>query len=274
MGRSGTTVGKRGPAKAAPGRIAQRSPGLPPEHVRAALENVRSGRIAQDRFAAALLLAESPCPESVAALTGALDDPCREVRAAAALALAGLRDPDSTAALVDIVATWTEPSLISCRRAALRTLAGFRSEDAALELARALVAGASGAPLGLDECSALLAVVYAETKGAAGVRVVRALVGLLGHADDARADRAALLLELFPRESCRPLARTLRTARPAGARRRAAQALRVCRHDDGASALVAALSDRSPSVRAAAARSLGEIRDRTAVGDLPVAAGD
>lgn len=249
--------------------------GLPAaEGVSGALDGVRAGRTPADRVAAALALAEAGGPEAVAALTAALTDPSPEVRAAAALSLASVRDPASTPALVGIVATWNDPSLISCRRAALRALAAFRSEDAALGLARALVADASGGPVGLEERSALLAVVYAEPKGVAVVRVVRTLVEQLGHEDDACADRAALLLELFPSESCRPLARTLRSARHPGARRRAAQALRACRNDDAVSALVAALGDRAPAVRAAAARTLGGMRDATAVTALRIAAGD
>jgi HEAT repeat protein len=232
------------------------------------MERLRSGRTSDDRVAAALALAEIDSPESVAALSNALGDRSQEVRTVAALVLADLRDPTSTAALARVVATWTDQSLIVCRRAALRRLAAFRSEDAALELTQALVTCAPEAPLGLEERSALLAVVYAEPMGAAATRVVRALVALLWHDDDDRADRAALLLELFPSESCGPLARTLRSARPVGARRRAAQAVRVCRGDDAISALVAALSDRAPAVRAAAARSLGEIRAPTAVSAL------
>jgi HEAT repeat protein len=241
---------------------------------RKAIERLRSGRTSEDRVAAALALAEVDSPESIAALAGALGDPSQEVRAVSVLVLTDLRDPASIAVLAGVVATWTDPSLRACRRAALRALAAFRSEAAALELARALVTGPPEAPLGLDERSALLAVVYAETMGMAATGVVRELVALLGHDDEGRADRAALLLELFPSESCGPLTRALRSARSSGARRRAAQALRVCRNDDVVSALVAALSDRAPAVRAAAARSLGDMRAPTAVSGLEIAARD
>lgn len=225
-----------------------------------AIERLRSAPIGDDRVAAALALAETDSPHAIAALTAALADPSSEVRAVAALVLTDLRDPASIAGLAAVVATWNDPSLRVCRRAALRALAAFKSEAAALELARVLVTGGPEVPLGLDERAALLAVVYAETMGVAAIRVVFALVALLEHEDERTADRAAVLLELFPSEGCRPLARTLRSTRPAGARRRAAQALRVCRQDDAVAALLAALSDPAPSVRVAAKRSLYEMR--------------
>jgi HEAT repeat protein len=208
----------------------------------------------------ALALAELDSPDSVEALTEAIADPDREVRAAAALALAGLRDPASTSALVRIVADWDDPALERCRRAALHTLVAFRSQEAAVELARAL-ATAGPAPLDLQARSALLAVVYAEPAGVAAPRVVRDLVALLAHQSPAVADRAAALLMLFPSESHGPLRRALRTAPGSGVRRLAAQALGACRQDAAVAALVAALEDSAPIVRAAAARSLGNMRD-------------
>jgi HEAT repeat protein len=225
------------------------------------------------RAAATLALAESDSPAAVEALTAALADPDLEVRQAAGLALAGLRDPASIPALAEIVAGWHEPALVRCRRAALHTLVAFRTEEAAVGLAHALVR-AGPAPLALEERSALLAVAYAEAAGVAAPRVVRALVALLGHDDEAVAERAASLLMLFPSESHRPLARALRTASAPEARRRAAQALSACRQDAAVGALVAALGDRQPAVRAAAARSLGDMRDPATAGALRAAGSD
>jgi HEAT repeat protein len=215
---------------------------------------------AAKRAGGALALTEFDLPESVESLTQALDDPDLNVRAAAGLALASLRDPASIAALAAIVAGWDDPVLARARRATLRTLIAFRTQEAAVELARAL-AKVHAAPLDLQERAALLAVAYAEPAGAAVPRVVRALVGLLAHEEQGVAERAVSLLTLFPSESHGPLARALRTATGADVRRRAAQALGACRQDAAVTALVTALEDSAPDVRAAAAHSLGNMRD-------------
>jgi HEAT repeat protein len=208
----------------------------------------------------ALALAELDSPAAVDALTASLDDPDPSVREAAALGLAGLRDPASIPALARIVADWSQPAFARCRRAALHTLVAFRTEEAAVELARALATAGPDSP-DLPERAALLAVAYADPTGVAAPRVVRALAGLLAHEDEGVAERAVTLLMLFPSESVRPLARTLRAAGAADARRRAAQALSACRQDGAVAALVAALGDPAPGVRAEAARSLGDMRD-------------
>jgi HEAT repeat protein len=213
-----------------------------------------------ERAKGAPALAEVESPESVESLTEALADPDLDVRAAAGLALAGLRDPASIAALAAIVAAWDHPELARARRAALHALIAFRAQEAAVELARAL-ATIQSAPLDLQERSALLAVAYAEQAGVAAPRVVRALVALLAHEEQPVAERATLLLMLFPAESHGPLARALRTAAAPEVRRRAAQALGACRHDGAVAALVIALKDPAPTVRAAAARSLDDMRD-------------
>jgi len=228
---------------------------------------------AAKRAEGALALAEHDSPDSVGALTDALSDPQMEVRAAAALALASLRDPDSVAALAGVVAGWNDPALARCRRAALHTLVAFRTEEAAVELARAL-ATVRAAPLDLEERSALLAVAYAEPAGVAAPRVVRALVALLSHDEQPVGERAARLLMLFPAESHAPLARALRTAGNPNVRRLAALALGACRQDAAVAALVAALEDPAPGVRAAAAGSLGEMRDPATAGALQAAGGD
>jgi HEAT repeat protein len=228
---------------------------------------------AAKRAEGALALAEHDSPESVEALTETLADPDVEVRAAAALALASLRDPDSVAALAGIVAGWGSPALARCRRAALHTLVAFRTEEAAVELARTL-ATVRAASLDLEERSALLAVAYAEPSGVAVPRVVRTLVALLAHEEEPVAERAASLLMLFPAESHAPLARALRTAGDPNVRRRAARALGACRRDAAVAALVAALEDQAPGVRAAAARSLGDMRDPATAAALQAAGGD
>jgi HEAT repeat protein len=212
-------------------------------------------------------------PAAAEALTASLADPDPSVREAAALGLAGLRDPASIPALARIITQWNEPSPARCRRAALHALVAFRTEEAAVELARALAA-AGPEPLDLDERAALLAVAYADPAGVAAPRVVRAMVGLLAHEDEAVAERAVGLLMLFPSESHRPLARALRVGCGPDARRRAAQALGACRQDGAVSALVAALGDPAPSVRAAAARSLGDLRDPATAMALHAAGGD
>ena len=102
---------------------------------------------------------------------------------------------------------------------------------------------------------------YAEPAGVAAPRVVRALVAMLAHEDQAAAERAAALLRLFPSESHGPLARALRTGSAPDVRRRAVQALGACRQDAAVAALVTALGDPAPSVRAAAPRALGDMRD-------------
>jgi HEAT repeat protein len=219
-----------------------------------------------------LALAEHDSPESVRDLTLALAHSSAPVRAAAALGLARLRDPASTAALAAIVAGWTEPALARCRRAALATLADFRSEQAALELARALATVRPGEEPGLDERSALLVVVHADPTGVAPARVVRVLVTLLAH--EGAAGRATTLLGLFPAESQAPLVRALRTARTPRVRSRAAQALGACRRDAAVNALLAALDDGAAEVRAEAARSLGEMRDPVAASPLQRVAAD
>jgi HEAT repeat protein len=236
-------------------------------------EQLRSGSDVK-RAEAALALAEFDSPEATTALTDALADARPDVRAAAGLALASLRDPASIAALAEIVAGWDHPVLARCRRAALRTLTVFRGQDAAVALARALATVRPDRPLGLQEHSALLAVAYAEPAGAAAPLVVRALVALLGHGDEAVAERAASLLGLFPAESHGPLARALRTGRAPEVRRRAATALGACRQDAAVAALVAALRDPAPEVRAAAASSLGDMRDPATAVALRDAGGD
>jgi HEAT repeat protein len=230
---------------------------------------LRSARRSQQ----AMALAEIDSPDAAGALTGKLADPDPELRAAAALALAGLHDPASAPALARIVASWDEPAFERCRRAALHALVAFRTEEAALELTRAL-AMASQAPLDLHARSALLAVAYAEPRGVAAPRVVRALVRMLAHEEESVAERAAGLIRLFPSESHRPLARTLRTAPRADVRRRAVQALGACRQVTAVSALVTALEDPDAAVRASAARSLGEMRDPAIAGALQAAGCD
>jgi HEAT repeat protein len=260
--RARTAVMSSGPGRAGANRV--RDP----------LDRLRSGRTPSDRAAAAQALAQLDSAEAVAALRHALSDPSAEVRRGAALSLASLRDPASIPALARIAADWGDPSLIRCRRAALGTLVAFRSEQAAVELARALVDARPGETLDLEERSSLLAVVYAEPRGVAAPRVARTLVALLGREDALVGDRAAALLELFPTESLGPLARSLRTAAAPEVRRRAAEALRACRDDEAVSALVAALRDSAAEVRVSAARSLGEMRDPIAVNALYAAAGD
>jgi HEAT repeat protein len=179
----------------------------------------------------------------------------------------------SIPALARIVAAREDPALERCRRAALRTLVAFRSQHAAVELARAL-ATAGRAPLDLHARSALLAVTYAEPAGVAAPRVVRALVALLTHGDEAVAERVVALLMLFPSEAHGPLARALRTAPRSDVRRRAAQALAACRQEAAVAALVAALEDPVPGVRAAAARSLGGVRDPATAAALEAAGRD
>jgi HEAT repeat protein len=234
-------------------------------------EQLRSGTDAK-RAEAALRLAEHDSPTAVSALTEAMSDRAMEVRAAAGLALASLRDPATIPALAEIVAGWDEPGLVRCRRAALRALAAFRGQAAAVELARALVTVRADRPLGLQEQSALLAVAYAETAGEAAPLVVRALVSLLAH--DPAAEHATGLLTLFPAESHGPLARVLRTAAAPEVRGRAATALGACRQDAAVAALVAALEDPAPEVRAAAASSLGNMRDPATAVALEAAGGD
>jgi HEAT repeat protein len=219
-------------------------------------------------------LAKLDSSDAVGAFTEALADPDLEVRATAAIALASLRDPASTAALAGIVAGWEDPRLARSRRAALHTLVAFRTRAAAVELARALASVRTASPPDLDERSALLAVVYAEPAGMAAPLVVRALESLLAADDEPVADRAAALLMLFPAESNGPVARTLRTAAAPSVRRRAAQALSACRQDVAIAALVEALKDRAPGVRAAAASSLGEVRDSATAGPLQAASAD
>jgi HEAT repeat protein len=278
--RGGTRAppsGSRGPGTRKRARKAVASSGprrSVAKRVRDPLDRLRSARTPADRAAAAQALARLDSAEAVAALRDALSDPAAEVRTGAALALASLRDPASIPALARIVADWGDPSLIRCRRAALGTLVAFSSEQAAVELARALVDARAGGSLDLEARSALLAVVYAEPRGVAAPRVVRTLVALLGREDAAARDRAGALLELFPTEGVGPLARSLRTAAAPEIRRRAAEALRACRHDEAVSALVAALRDPAAEVRASAARSLGEMRDPVAVDALYAAAGD
>jgi HEAT repeat protein len=225
------------------------------------------------RVQGAQALAEVDAPESVEALTEALSDPDLAVRVAAGRALADLRDPASIPALAGIVARWDHPELARARRAALHTLLAFRTHEAAVELARAL-ATAHTAPLDLQERSALLAVAYAEQAGVAVPRVVRALVALVAHQEDVVAERATSLLMLFPAESHGPLARALRTASAPKVRRRAAQALGVCREDAAIAALVTALEDPAPAVRAASVRSLGDMRDPATAVALRAAGGD
>lgn len=220
-----------------------------------------------------LALAELDSPTAVEALTEALADHDIEVRASAGLGLASLRDPASIPALARIVAGWDDPALARCRRAALHTLVAFRAQEAAVELARAL-ATVGPEPLDLQARSALLAVAYAEPAGVAAPRVVRALVALLAHQRQPIAERAAVLLMLFPSESHGLLARALRTASGPDARRRAAQALGACRQEAAVAALVAALEDPVPGVRVAAARSLGEMRDQATAVALQAAGGD
>jgi HEAT repeat protein len=221
----------------------------------------------------ALVLAALDSPTAVDALTAALEDPDPRARESAALALAGLRDPASIPALVRIVARWDDSALARCRRAALHTLVAFRTAEAAVELAREL-ARAGPEPLDLQHRAALLAVAYAEPSGVAAPRVVRALVRLLAHEDDAVGERAMALLMLFPSESSRPLARALRAGSEPDVRRRAAQALGACRQDTAVTALVSALRDPAPDVRAAAARSLGDMRDPATAVALHTAGGD
>jgi HEAT repeat protein len=228
---------------------------------------------AAKRAEGALALAELDSPESVESLTRALADPDLDVRAAAGLALASLRDPASIPARAGIVAGWHDPVLARARRAALHTLIAFRTQEAAVELARAL-AKVHATPLDLQERSALLAVAYAEQAGLAAPRVVRALVALLAHEEQPVAERATSLLTLFPSESHRPLARALRTATGADVRRRVAQALGACRQDTAVTALVTALEDPAPGIRAAAAQSLGNMRDHAAAVALHAASGD
>ena len=229
--------------------------------------------MARSTASGALALAELDSPAAVDALTAALDDPDTSARESAALALAGLRDPASIPALARIVASWAEPPLARCRRAALHTLVAFRTEEAAVELARAL-ARAGLKPVDLHERAALLAVVYAEPAGVAARRVVRTLVTLLAHEDVAMAERAVSLLMLFPSESHGPLARALRAEHGPNVRRRAARALGACRQDAAVAALVAALGDPVAGVRAAAARSLGDMRDPATAVALHAAGGD
>jgi HEAT repeat protein len=212
-------------------------------------------------------------PDSVAALSKALADPNPNVRARAAVALAELRDPATIPALARIIATWRGPALARCRRAVLRALLTFGTEEAAVELTRALAAAGPG-PVDLQERSALLAVSYAEPSGFVVPRVVRALIALLADEDAPVAERAVSLLMLFPSESHRPLVRALRASSRPDVRRRAAQALSVCRQEAAVTALVAALKDPAPRVRAAAAASLGGVCDSATAIALQAARGD
>jgi HEAT repeat protein len=212
-------------------------------------------------------------PHGAKALTEALSAADLEVRAAAGLALADRRDPASVPTLAGIVADWDDPALAHSRRAALRTLISFRSQEAAVELARAL-ARVPSSQLDLQGRSALLAVAYAEQTGVAVPRVVRALAALLVQDEQPVAERAAALLMLFPAESHRPLARVLRMAHAPAVRRRAAKALGACRQEAAVAVLVDALEDPAPSVRAAAASSLGDMRARATVVALEAARTD
>jgi HEAT repeat protein len=241
---------------------------------RGLVERLRSGKTPADRAEAALALAEFDSPETVEALTRALADPAWSVQSAAGMALASLRDPASARALANIVAAWSRPEHATVRRAALRALTAFRSERAAVALARELTVAQPGRSLDLEERSALLAVVYAEPSGLSASRVVRALVDLLDSGDGAAAGRAVSLLVLFPAESGAPLARKLRRAPTPAARRRAAEALRACRQDAAVAALVQALRDPAAEVRRAAAASLGHLRDPIASGALQEATRD
>jgi HEAT repeat protein len=101
-----------------------------------------------------------------------------------------------------------------------------------------------------------------------------ALASLYDPASIAALRTLAAVLTLFPAESQGPLARALRTATAPAIRRRAATALGACRHGAGVEALVAALEDPAADVPAAAARSLGDMRDPVTAGALKAAGGN
>jgi hypothetical protein len=214
------------------------------------------------REQAVVALGEIGTEEAAVAAARALDDPADRVRSKAVEALEKLRQP--------ILIAGALPTLRerggNAHPMAVDVLRDVQQPGMARALVEALVYQSGEDQLDEDDATLVPDVLSTEDGAHESREVIEVLILALSAEDEIVADRAEQLLVLLAPISADILKRELSDG--GAAPRRAASALGKMRDSQALDALVNALDDPDPRVRAESCTALGELRDPAAVEPL------